>query len=114
MERLGGYFNPNGVDMHQALAYVRTLASTSCPEVGGGWGGWGNRVGGSAASHAQSAHPMQFYDLLCQHDLVNLLFCYRWILLDFKREFKMDEVRCAHTIGPVSHTSSTEISPTFR
>ena len=35
----------------------------------------------------------EFYETLCHFDLVNMFFCYRWLLLDFKREFSMKDVR---------------------
>jgi hypothetical protein len=28
------------------------------------------------------------------HDCLSFFFCYRWLLIDFKREFAFDEVRC--------------------
>ena len=32
------------------------------------------------------------YAHLARHDALNLFFCYRWVLVDFKREFAFDEV----------------------
>lgn len=32
----------------------------------------------------------EFYDYLVQHQASDLLFCYRWLLLELKREFKLD------------------------
>ena len=34
----------------------------------------------------------ELYDFLCHHDLVTMLFCYRWLLLSFRREFSMTDV----------------------
>jgi hypothetical protein len=33
-----------------------------------------------------------FYSKLCEQDMVNMFFCYRWMLLDFKREFELNNV----------------------
>jgi hypothetical protein len=34
----------------------------------------------------------EFYAFLQARELTNMLFCYRWILLDFRREFTREEV----------------------
>jgi hypothetical protein len=31
-------------------------------------------------------------DFLAEHDLLPMFFCYRWVLLHFKREFPIDQV----------------------
>ena len=32
------------------------------------------------------------YNVLCQHDLVQMFFAYRWVVLAFKREFNLEQV----------------------
>lgn len=66
MQRLGKNFDSKGSGMHENLDNCRVLIQTLMPE---------------------------FYETLCHFDLVNMFFCYRWLLLDFKREFSMKDVR---------------------
>ena len=64
MQRLGCNFD-EGAGMHEQLDKLRSLLHLLYPT---------------------------FYDYLCQCDIVNLFFAYRWLLLDFKREFAFTEV----------------------
>eukprot|EP00050_Salpingoeca_kvevrii_P003654 m.229547 g.229547 ORF g.229547 m.229547 type:complete len:825 (-) comp10862_c0_seq3:218-2692(-) len=72
MGRMGSHFDELGMSMHQKLDRLRLMVQLLMP---------------------------QFYDFLCTHDLVNMFFAYRWLLLDFKREFALpDVVRIWETI----------------
>ena len=65
MRRMSGNFDAQGTAMHMALVRLRMLVAGLFPA---------------------------FQDYITQRDAVHLLFCYRWLLLDFRREFAMEDV----------------------
>lgn len=52
--------------MHQRLIDLHELVMTLCPKI---------------------------YECLSQKDMLQFFFAYRWLLLEFRREFNLDEVR---------------------
>lgn len=63
VERLVAYFD-GGSGMHDLLEQLRRLTAHYLPEL---------------------------YEIYEAHDMVNFFFCYRWMLLDFKREFPLTD-----------------------
>eukprot|EP00041_Stephanoeca_diplocostata_P034220 m.1152298 g.1152298 ORF g.1152298 m.1152298 type:complete len:1204 (+) comp24482_c0_seq2:223-3834(+) len=63
VERLVAYFD-GGSGMHDLLEQLRRLTAHYLPEL---------------------------YRIYEAHDMVNFFFCYRWMLLDFKREFPLTD-----------------------
>ena len=57
-----------------------------------------NEILDSARQLIQFLQP-QFFDFLGDNDLLCMFFCYRWVLLDFKREFPFFDV-CIRTREP--------------
>jgi Rab-GTPase-TBC domain len=54
----------------------------------------------------------QLHAFLEAKDCLNYFFCYRWLLIHFKREFGFDEVRACLGMaeGPASGPPSTRVS----
>ena len=68
MEKMEANFSNDSTNMQTQLASLRSLVELVDPEL-----------------HA-------FFEA---NDSLNYLFCYRWLLVHFKREFSFDEVSCS-------------------
>ena len=70
MGRFRSHFDPSGTAIHERLASARGLIMLMQPDV---------------------------FHMLAEYDLLPMFYCYRWVLLHFKREFPLMEVcRCPH------------------
>lgn len=65
MERMSGNFGAQGTEMHNKLDMTRLLVQVLNPTL---------------------------YAYLSDRDVLNMFHCYRWLLLDFKREFHIFDV----------------------
>jgi hypothetical protein len=65
LERIGPNFSSDGLGMQNQLAILRGLVKAIQPDL---------------------------YEYLSDHDALNMFFCFRWILILFKREFQFDKV----------------------
>ena len=72
MGRFRGHFDPSNVAMHERLDSARSLIMFMQPRV---------------------------FELLAEHDLLAMFYCYRWVLLHFKREFPLLDVRCSRALA---------------
>ena len=65
MGRFRTHFDSSGVIIHERLSSLRSLIMFLQP---------------------------RFYEVLADRDLLSMFYCYRWILVHFKREFNIYEV----------------------
>jgi hypothetical protein len=67
MARIESNFDPQGLVMPQRLIDLHEVVMILCPSI---------------------------YTRLSEVDMLQFFFAYRWLLLEFRREFKLEEVRC--------------------
>ena len=93
MGRFRSHFDASNLAMHERLDSARALIMFMQPRI---------------------------FELLAEHDLLAMFYCYRWVLLHFKREFPLLDVRvlwcvasmmCAGDAGVGVHLGGAPITP---